>query len=475
MSSHSSCLGPIIDSIAAGLRLDNSQEHANAEHNEQQGLSSCKCRFGELEPQSPPFASMMKLQYPTGLQPPRSDQEKPLINLQDENAMDYPSILEEEIDSLSADLRKWSLEIFGFAEIAMKEFKTHDLIAQIFEQTPGWKVTRHAYGIQTAVEAVFTLGKGGRTVGFNSEMDALPGIGHACGHPLICISGIAAAMATAQALKKTNTPGKVVLLGTPAEETIGGKIQLLEQGAYRGMDACLMLHPAPFGGILPMLAISQVKVEYFGKNAHAAGAPWEGINALDAAVSAYTNIALLRQQIRPDERVHGIIQGSEHWVSNVIPDYAWLRYDIRAPTREGMEKLKSRVMKCFQAASDSSNCRMKIQEEMLYADLVNNPPLAKEYHKYMENIMGIAVPMDGPALGSTDFGNVSYEVPSIHPIYAIPTLPGQGNHTRGFTDAAATEEAHHLTLKSAKGIAVVAWKVLADKAFAEEVQKAFKP
>ncbi|KAH9471729.1 hypothetical protein MJO29_002500 [Puccinia striiformis f. sp. tritici] len=473
MSSHSGCLGPIIDSIAAGLRVDNNP--ADIEQDQQQGLSSCKCGFGDLQFQSPPFISMSKSPYPARIQPLLQEKEKPLINLQDEDTAGYPSTLEDEIDRLSDDLREWSLKIFGYAEIAMKEFKTHDLIAQIFEQTPGWKVTRHAYGIQTAVEAIYTHGKGGRTVGFNSEMDALPGIGHACGHPLICISGIAAAMATAQTLKKTNTPGKVILLGTPAEETIGGKIQLLAQGAYRGMDACLMLHPGPFGGMLPMLAISQVKVEYFGRNAHAAGAPWDGINALDAAVSAYTNISLLRQQIRPDERVHGIIQGSETWVSNVIPDYAWLRYDIRAPTKDGMEKLKARVMKCFQAASDSSGCRIKVEEEMVYADLVNNLPLAQEYHKYMENVMGIAVPMDGPTLGSTDFGNVSYEVPSIHPIYAIPTLPGQGNHTRGFTKAAATEEAHDLTLKSAKGIAVTAWKVLADKSFAEEVHKAFKP
>lgn len=355
----------------------------------------------------------------------------------------------------------------------MEEFQTHDLIAKIFEKTPGWKVTRHAYGMQTAVEAIFKIGEGGQIVGFNSEMDALPGIGHACGHPLICIAGIAAAMATAEALKKTNTPGKVILLATPAEETIGGKIELIKKGAYRHMDACLMIHPGPYGGILPMLAITQVKVEYFGKNAHAAGAPWEGINALDAAVLAYTNISLLRQQIRPDERVHGIIKGSETWVSNVIPDYAWLRYDIRAPTRDGMEKLKARVFKCFQAAADSTGCKYKMEEEMVYADLVNNQPLAQEYRKYMENRMGIQVPTEGPALGSTDFGNVSYEVPAIHPIYAIPTLPGQGNHTRGFTKAASTEEAHNLTLKSAKGIAAAGWKVLIDKSFAERVRKAF--
>ncbi|MBW0512357.1 hypothetical protein O181_052072 [Austropuccinia psidii MF-1] len=383
-------------------------------------------------------------------------------------------LIEDEIDSLSHRLRNWSLQIFEFAEIAMHEFKTHDLISEIFEKTPGWKVIRHAYGMPTAVQAVFKHGQGGQTLGFNSEMDALPGIGHACGHPLICIAGIAAAMATAVTLRKTNTPGTVVLLGTPAEETIGGKIQLIEKGAYSSMDACLMIHPAPYGGLLDMLAISQVKVEYFGKNAHAAAAPWEGINALDAAVSAYNNVSALRQQIRPDERVHGVIKGSENWVSNVIPDYAWLRYDIRAPTREGMEKLKQRVLRCFKAAAESSGCHYEIKEEMVYSDLRSNTPLGREYRRYMEAKMGIEVPAKGPILGSTDFGNVSYVVPSLHPIYAIPTQPGQGNHTKGFTKAASTEKAHQLTLSSAKGIAVAGWQVLTDKAFAKEVRKSFE-
>ncbi|KAI8452106.1 hypothetical protein BY996DRAFT_7248504 [Phakopsora pachyrhizi] len=382
-------------------------------------------------------------------------------------------LIEDRIDELSDRLREFSLKMFEFPELAMKEFKTHDLLASFMEEQTGWTVNRHAYGIETAVEAIFKSGEGGRTVGFNSEMDALPGIGHACGHPLICISGIAAALATATALEKTSTPGTVILLGTPAEETIGGKIMLLEKGAYRKMDACLMLHPAPYGGLLDMLAITQIKVEYFGKTAHAAGAPWEAINALDAAVSAYNNISVLRQQIHPTQRVHGIIQGSEKWVQNVIPDYAYLTYDIRAKTKSEMLDLKERVLNCFKASSLSSGCKIEITEEMVYDDLINNELLGKEYKRYMEDQRGIEVPLEGPILGSTDFGNVSYEVPSIHPLFKIPCEEGQGNHTKGFTRASAKLRAHQLSLESAKGIAIVGFRVLKDEGFSKAVYKSF--
>ncbi|KAG0140118.1 hypothetical protein CROQUDRAFT_136864 [Cronartium quercuum f. sp. fusiforme G11] len=382
-------------------------------------------------------------------------------------------ILEQTIDDLSPKLREFSLKMFEYPELAMKEFKTHDLLANFMSQQSGWKVTRHAYGMDTAVEAIFTRGTGGRTVGFNSEMDALPLIGHACGHPLICISGIAAAIATATALTKASMPGTVILLGTPAEEDIGGKVTLIERGAYKPMDACLMLHPAPIGGLVGMFAITEVTVEYHGHNAHAAGAPWEGVNALDAAVTAYSNISVLRQQIHPTERVHGIIQGSEKWTTNVIPDYACLKYGIRALKRDDMIKLKERVYKCFKAAALSTGCTYKLHEELVYYDLKSNKHLGEEYRTYMEAVMRVPVLSDGPVLGSTDFGNVSYEVPSIHPIYSIPTQPGQGNHTRGFTASAMTEEAHQATLKSAKGIAFAGWRVLSDQSFLDKVRQEF--
>lgn len=211
------------------------------------------------------------------------------------------------------------MAIWSHPEVKLQEYFAHDNLCDFMRQQ-GFTVTRHAYGMKTAFEAVFEHGEGGRTVGFNSEYDALPGFGkgagHACGHNLIAISGVGAAIATAETLRRKNKAGRVILLGTPAEEDIGGKIILLKAGAYKSMDVCLMLHPAPSSGLGPMLAISECEVEYTGHTAHAAGAPWEGVNALDAAVAAYTSLSMLRQQIKPTHRLHGIIKGSEGWVCN---------------------------------------------------------------------------------------------------------------------------------------------------------------
>ena len=261
--------------------------------------------------------------------------------------------IEHTIDQLSASLRDLSLDIHAHPEIGFQEFRTSKVCVEFMRKLAGWKVTKGVYGLETAWEATFEHGEhgAGQTVGFNSEMvsrnwneefsrsrgraqDSLPGLGHACGHNLICIAGMAAALSVAQTLVKLDIAGQVVLLGTPSEENAGGKIIMIKNGAYKSMDACLMLReqnplcsprisaddsatldPAAVEGLAPMLAISEVEVEYVGANAHATLA-WEGINALDAAVLAYNNISALRQQVNPSHRIHGIIQGSEDWVCN---------------------------------------------------------------------------------------------------------------------------------------------------------------
>jgi len=184
-------------------------------------------------------------------------------------------------------------------------------------------VTRHYLGLETAWRAEFTAGNGsGRVLGVNSEMDALPGVGHACGHNLIAVSGVEVAMAVKEALVMHGIWGTVALLGTPAEENGGGQIVLLERGGYKDIDACIMCHPMPGSSnsvtVATSLAMQNIIVEYFGRIAHASIAPWEGINALDAVVPVYSNISTLRQQIKLDHRVHGIVEGK-----NWEPNSAW--------------------------------------------------------------------------------------------------------------------------------------------------------
>lgn len=264
-------------------------------------------------------------------------------------------------------------QIHDNPELRYEEHQAHDNICALFEAL-GYSVTRHAYGLQTSFEVEY--GQGGRLVVFNAEYDALPGIGHACGHNLIATSSIAAFIATAEALRHHNVQGRVRLLGTPAEESGGGKIQLIRAGAYEGVDACLMGHPGsavhasedvkkPFHGIAAMksTARKQVHVNFKGANAHAGLCPWGGKNALDALVASYVNISLLRQQIPPTARIHGVVrQGGDE--PNVIPDTASLEYFLRDSTAAAVDGLAVKVDACFQAGALATGCTVDCSWQM---------------------------------------------------------------------------------------------------------------
>ncbi|KIO34099.1 hypothetical protein M407DRAFT_17012 [Tulasnella calospora MUT 4182] len=384
--------------------------------------------------------------------------------------------IEEELESLSDELRELSLKIHGHPEIMWQEKYAHDTLTA-FMQDHGFDVTPHYLGLETAWRATFEVGKGGRTVGFQSEMDALPGIGHACGHNLIAIIGVGCAIAVARAIKKYDIAAKVVLLGTPAEEGGQGKVKLIDAGGYKEMDACLMAHPtagpprsARTGS---SLAIQVLTIQYFGRTAHAAGAPWEGKNALDAAFLAYSAISVLRQQIKPTHRVHGIVEGRD-WAPNVIPDYAKCQWLIRAPTWAEVQVLHDRIKKCFEAAALATECRMEWSEGVGTYDVRQNECLADEFTRMSEKF-GIDATRGTEAAmsASTDFGNVSYELPSLHPTFAIPTELGGANHTALFTKAAATKEAHVAALQITKALAITGARILIDDDFMAEVKKAY--
>ncbi|EJD07264.1 uncharacterized protein FOMMEDRAFT_74213, partial [Fomitiporia mediterranea MF3/22] len=376
------------------------------------------------------------------------------------------STIEDKIDSLDTELRELSLKIHDHPETAFQEFYAHDTLTE-FMRSHGFKVTPHLSGIQSAWRAEWSYGKGGRTFGVNAEMDALPGLGHACGHNLIAVSGVGVALGAKAALEKHEIPGKIVLLGTPAEEGGGGKVLLLERGAYEDMDICVMCHPGPgpknsvASG--SSLAIQPLVVEYFGHSAHAAAAPWEGQNALDAAVMAYNSVALLRQQMKPECRVHGIIEGRD-WAANIIPDYAKMQWIVRAPTYAELGSLLVRVRACINAAALAANCRIEISEGVAYYDLRQNSVLEQEFlGTVRERYSMRSAAKDTSA--STDFGNVTYALPAIHPTFAIPTVPNGGNHTAEFTKAARTREAHDATMTVTKGLALVGVRALDDEAF----------
>ncbi|KIK94451.1 hypothetical protein PAXRUDRAFT_827994 [Paxillus rubicundulus Ve08.2h10] len=408
----------------------------------------------------------------------RPDTDQAKFPVPSQGAVYRPDILaeiENSIDSLSPKLRELSDKIQAHPELKFEEHYAHDEYTKFMEEQ-GFVVQKH-YLLETAWVATYTHGQGGRVLGVNSEMDALPGIGHACGHNLIGVSGVAVACAAKAAMEKLGIDGKVILLGTPGEEGGFGKVLLWDKGAYEEMDVCLMCHPAPgpplFASLSSCLALVRLQVNYSGHTAHAGLSPWEGQNALDAAVLAYTNIGLMRQQIKPTHRVHGIFEGKD-WAPNIIPDNSTMYWYVRAPTTKEALETATRVEACFEAAATATGCTVRITHGTMGNELVQNAALGEELVDVVCKRYGDVDYEWGISSASTDFGNISYLMPGLHPSFSIPTLSGGGNHTQAFTDAAATDAAHEACYNISKALAHVGMKVLTDEAFLAKVKLAFQ-
>jgi len=339
------------------------------------------------------------------------------------------------------------------------------------------------YGVRTSFEAEY--GSGGRVVVFNAEYDALPDIGHACGHNLIATSSFAGFIATVAALKYSGAKGRVRLLGTPAEEGGNGKGILIERGAYNGVDGCVMAHPTnmnddygtEFGGIAyrPHVGITSFTITVKGKAAHAAASPWNGVNALDAVVLGYNAVSMTRQMILPHERLHGyIVEGGRK--NNIIPDHCRVNYGVRSSSLERIATLRTKVIDCFKAGIIATGCEMEVKDHTSYCPLLPNKGMTKIFSDAMASL---DVPMICDfktrelTSGATDQGNVALVVPAIHPSYDIRAGPGNGNHTAGFTHAANTDFAFDRTLQVGMGMAQTAWAVLSDDAVAAAVKAEF--
>lgn len=272
------------------------------------------------------------------------------------------------IEGSDQELYKINTALHTHPELGYEEHFAHETITSYLTSL-GFDVRRHTYGLDTSFEV--EVGSGGRLVIICAEYDALPNIGHACGHNLIATASIATFVATAKAIKNHNIEGRLRLLGTPAEEGGGGKAKLIDAGAIPlETAAAIMAHPMPahslsrdqkvYDGLagLKLVADLKFRVEFRGKPAHAAGQPWNGVNALDAAVAAYTNVGLLRQQIEPDERVHCVIEAGGT-VPNVITDYTRMNWAVRSPTIERADKLLERVKGCIDAGAKATGCKVE--------------------------------------------------------------------------------------------------------------------
>ncbi|ETS74220.1 hypothetical protein PFICI_14086 [Pestalotiopsis fici W106-1] len=385
------------------------------------------------------------------------------------------------IDTANDELRRVNLEIYNNPEILFQETRACKLLSDWFESR-GWTVKRGVYGIETAFEARFSVREGGRTVCFNAEYDALPGVGHACGHNLIATSAVASAVGVEAVMKAHNLAGTLVVMGTPAEETGGGKWIMAKNGAWKGFDACVMTHGMP-NFSTPMCqtkASWKMRAKFHGKTAHAAAAPWTGRNACDAIVQAYNGIALLRQQIEKTESIQGCILEAGK-APNLIPDYAEGVFSVRAPTSPQLEALRKRFEPIFHGAAAATGCTVELDWTALYEDVVTNMTLAEQYRQYMIQHLGVSpkdmIPLNEAKTayeqnGSSDFGSCSYITPGIQAMFTINAadLP----HSAKFKEAAGLDFGHTEALRAGKANALICLDVLMNEEFAAKMREEFK-
>ena len=376
------------------------------------------------------------------------------------------------IDDMSDKLIAISKEIHANPETCFNEVKASKLLVNTLSEA-GLNVTAPAFGLDTSFVAEFGMGNGA-PVGIVAEYDALPEIGHACGHNIIGTAAIGAALALAGLGDKL--PGRVRILGAPAEEGGGGKVLMARQGAFEGLACAMMVHPAPDNlPTFPLIARAGVNVTYHGRPSHASSEPEAGINALDGLIIAYQAIAAWRQHMPARHRIHGIITHGGT-ASNIVPDRASGHFAVRGPTRASLEMLRKRIEECFNAGALASGARVEIEwEDIDYFDLVTNWPLAEAYQANAEKLGRRFASLDTlppNQASSTDMGNVSHLVPTIHPmISAVPA--GTAFHTEEFAHWAGTEMGMRAVIDAAKGMAMTAVDYLGDAALRDAVQKSF--
>jgi amidohydrolase len=377
----------------------------------------------------------------------------------------------DEVDRRADVLLDASHRIHARPELGFEEHHAHELLSSILEDS-GLDTERAAFGIPTAFRASAGAGAGPR-IAVLCEYDALPDIGHACGHNVIATAGLGAALAAATVVESAG--GRLAVFGTPAEEGGGGKILMARRGAFDGVDAALMVHPAD-ADLLAMstIAIQQLAVAYEGKSAHAAAFPWEGRNALDAAVLGYVNVAALRQHIEPTERIHGIFTKAGER-PNIVPREAAAHWYVRSPTMASLETLKARVLTCLEAGAVAAGCTMTHDwNDFPYAEVRDNHAMLQAF---AANAKQVGRPMADPAtghrvVGSTDMGNVSQLTPSIHPMIQVAPM-GVPIHSPEFTQYAGGVEGDRAVLDGAKALAMTVVDLWTDAAVLAAAREEF--
>ena len=376
----------------------------------------------------------------------------------------------EEIDARCHQLSELSLKIHSNPEPGFQEVKAARWLTHYLKEN-GFSIEQGICELPTAFRGNY--GQGKPAIAILAEYDALPNLGHACGHNLIATCAVGAGIASKPAIDQFG--GSILVIGTPAEELYGGKAIMADRGAFNNLDIAMMVHPGVHDtATTQSLACLTLQVEFFGKAAHAAARPEAGINALEAMLQSFTAINSLRQHIKDKARIHGIItDGGE--AANIVPAHSAGTFLVRAEDDAYLDELKQRVLNCFTGAATASGARLEYKwGDIHYAPLRNNLSLAQLFSQNMQSL-GRKVKLSDPdkTFGSTDMGNVSQLVPSIHPSVAIAPMEVV-THSPQFASAAASEAGIHGLLDAAKALSMTVVDLVANPELVDKVKEEFR-
>lgn len=369
------------------------------------------------------------------------------------------AVIVEKVDALRDEILSSAKHLYEHPELSGEEYESSKFLAARATQH-GFKVEMGIAGLPTSFRATKGEAKGRRPrLAYLAEYDALPGIGHGCGHNFIGTASTYAAIALGSVADEL--PGDVVLFGTPAEETDGGKITMLDAGVFEGVDAAMMVHPGSFTEVAyTSLACIGVEFEFFGKTAHAAAAPWKGINALDPMIQLFVGVDLMRKALPPTARTPGVIVkgGSK---ANVIPDHTVAEFSLRGKDKSEVEYVFNRVLELAKSAASATQTRLEYHiKGNNYWEMRPDAKLAALFKDAWAEVGGEEPSNDPKPHGSLDIGNLSHHFPCLHPSIRITPDDSIGGHTRAFADSTLTELGQEQLVRAVKALALTGLKFL---------------
>ncbi|WMJ77173.1 MULTISPECIES: M20 family metallopeptidase [unclassified Sedimentibacter] len=375
------------------------------------------------------------------------------------------------IKNITPDLNNLSLEIYNNPELGYEEYEACRLHTELLQKY-GFDVQNNFSGVPTGFKAEYKSGKPGLTIAYMAEYDALPGIGHGCGHNLLGTVSTGAGIVLKQLVDEIG--GNVIVFGTPAEETSGAKVTYVENHEFDNVDIAMMAHPgSEYAKSGSSLALEPVQFEFFGKTAHAAASPEKGVNALDAAIQTFNSINALREHIKSDSRVHGvIINGGK--AANIVPDYSKSQFYVRSTSKTYNLELLEKIKNCAKGAALSTGCELKITKyEFSYDNMVTNETLSEIFSEKIFQVSGITMNEPAKNTGSIDAGQVSQVCPTIHPYFDITNNKNIAGHTKEMAENTLTEYAKEQMKNTVAALVLTAAEVMHNKELYKKIKIEF--